>query len=313
MKTAVFGSLAYDIFLKTGANVLEELDGSAQDLSIIPLASVEKRFGGNGGNIVSSMALLGQRPILYSALGNDGEAYMQRLRTMDLPVSGIQLCDDVPSTTIFFLVDACRKEIAMYIRGASERRAFHAESIPTDIECFHVGPSLPSLAKDALSYAFSRNAVSIFDPGQDVYCFTADDLDQCMRQSTYTIMNLQESKFALSRIAADTAKKTFRITTCGKEGVCLEHELYREVIPACPLHLAPTQTVGAGDAFRAGLLTGFAQGHTVQESVRLGSGVASLALLSGQAQMDVLELEVLQSLLQATYQEQAPDVRKLAS
>lgn len=312
MKTAIFGSLAYDMFLETGANVLKELEGREQDLSIIPLVSMEKRFGGNGGNIVSTMALLGQKPVLYSALGKDGDAYMQRLRAMDLPVSGIELFGDVPSTTIFFLVDACRKEIAMYIRGASERRAFHADSIPADIECFHVGPSLPTLAKDVLSYASSKKALSIFDPGQDVYCFTGDDLEHCMRQSTYTIMNLQESEFALSRIAADTARNTFRITTCGKEGVCLEHEQYREMIPACHLPFTPAQTVGAGDAFRAGLLTGFAQGRTVQESARLGSGVASLILLSGKAQMDVLELGVLQTVLQEAYQEQAPYVRSSA-
>ena len=301
-QTVIFGSLAYDEFLYTNADIVDEIGKDAKHaLTILPLQKIERRFGGNGGNIALGMALLKERPALFSALGYDGDRYLDRLREKELCLSGIEIFDDIPSMTVYFIIDQFRKEVALFINEASKRRSFQADVLPEDIGLMHVGPCSPLLAKQALQHASINGIASIFDPGQDVYGFDVEDLEECMQRSSYTILNAQESAFVSSKISKDMAHRTFRIITRGKEGVSLEYRADIELVAACPLANAPDQTVGAGDAFRAGLLTGLSREEELHDAVCLGCGMASLTLASGKAQMDSLNIELLQSLLLQAY------------
>lgn len=58
---------------------------------------------------------------------------------------------------------------------------------------------------------------------------------------------------------------------------------------------------GAGDAFRAGLLSGLARGWDVEQSAQLGSGLASFVVETEGTQLAGLPKESLLARLKKTY------------
>src|SRR5690606_12500235 len=109
----------------------------------------------------------------------------------------------------------------------------------------------------------------IFDPGQGMPMFSGEDLLQFIEQATYCAVNSYEAQMLTEKTGQSLAELAARlealIITHGAEGseILAGSERYR--IPCVPAD-AVVDPTGCGDAFRAGLLYGIANGWDWQRT-----------------------------------------------
>lgn len=275
---------------------------------MLPLTKVKRVFGGNGGNIARGMALLGSKPLLISDLGNDGADYLQRISSAGLRTDAITIHPNIPSTTVYFLIDRCRREIALFISEASRNAQFNPKLLDEDTEIIHVAGHA-KLSRDVLQFSKTNDIKSVFDPGQDIHKYSPQDLQYCLERATFTMLNEQENIFVIENGMQETLSKTFQILTKGSKGVTLKQPgMNAESIPPCPTAKPIFQTVGAGDAFRSGFLHAISKGQDPKNAAMLGCSVATLSLESGQSQLPSLDHTELQKRLVEAYGVNAPKV-----
>jgi adenosine kinase len=125
----------------------------------------------------------------------------------------------------------------------------------------------------------------IFDPGQVTPLFPKDLLTEVIKKTTILIGNEYEIKQIENKLESTTGDiiklVTAIIVTKGKKGSQLiykdEKKVYQIDIPICKPEklIEPT---GAGDGYRAGILTGLSLNMTLIDSCRLGSVIGSFVV-----------------------------------
>ena len=102
MSVLICGSLAFDTITTFPGRFSQQiLPDQVHILNVCFLVPTLKReYGGCAGNIAYSLKLLGGEPVPMATLGSDGEAYLQRLRELDIPASisntaGTYVCNQV--------------------------------------------------------------------------------------------------------------------------------------------------------------------------------------------------------------------------
>ena len=86
------------------------------------------------------------------------------------------------------------------------------------------------------------------------------------------------------------------ITTKGADGSTLmykdqKNKIYEIEIPICKPEKEIADTTGAGDGYRAGILTGLSLDMTLLDSCRLGSIISSFVVETGGPQTQIFTLE----------------------
>lgn len=121
----------------------------------------------------------------------------------------------------------------------------------------------------------------IFDPGQSLPMWDKADLIKCIEGSLILISNDYELELISAKTGLDKKKLLKKtgavITTLGEFGSRVTRQDEEMEIPAAKLKdvIDPT---GAGDAYRAGLLKGLAQGLAIKQCAEMGSACASFAV-----------------------------------
>jgi adenosine kinase len=127
----------------------------------------------------------------------------------------------------------------------------------------------------------------VFDPGQGLPMFGGEDLDWFIARAHYVALNDYEAQMLMERTgltAADLARKVEAlIVTHGGAGSDLYVGGEKIAIPAAPVR-AVVDPTGCGDAYRAGLLYGIANGLDWETTGRLASimGAAKIEHAGGQ-------------------------------
>jgi adenosine kinase len=149
----------------------------------------------------------------------------------------------------------------------------------------------------------------LFDPGQQSLQFGRDEFRAAVAASNGLIVNAYEWALATARLEWDAAKVVeacgLLVVTQGENGATLQTR--KEVVPvkACPPDKL-VNPVGAGDAFRAGLLLGLAKKWSLQNAGRLGAVLGSLVVAQEGALLESLDLDVVRSKALAAYGEELP-------
>jgi sugar/nucleoside kinase (ribokinase family) len=123
-----------------------------------------------------------------------------------------------------------------------------------------------------------------FDPGQEInYMYSRNNLEEFLSLSSLVIANSSEIQkmSSIMDMTPDRMLEEFPdyIITRGAEGVTYSfngRERHMEAVPATRV----VDTVGAGDAFRAGFYYGLNAGDTPEESIKVGQIVASKVVSS---------------------------------
>jgi sugar/nucleoside kinase (ribokinase family) len=232
-------------------------------------------FGGGAANIAAGIARLGGVATLVSAVGGDfaGSEYECWLQSLGVTLDLFRI-NDAHTPTAFVFTDDAGDQVTFFEWGASQ---VFSNAEPPSLPFVHMATADPAFNVRLAE----RAASSSFDPGQDLYRYDAGQLRAILGRISILFANQHEVE-GMSRILGMSREEIANLVpmallTKGKEGSSLivrgEEELS---IPALPVRMVdPT---GAGDAFRAGFLTGYARDLDPAVCTRIGTVTASFVV-----------------------------------
>ena len=259
-----------------------------------------RQLGGAPTNFAYITSVLGDIGIVASRLGKDdlGNEASQALKRLDLPTAQIQLDREHPTGTVKVDVDAAgqpRLEITEsvawdYLEWTPEWRALAGQA---DAVCFGSLAQRSPRSRETIRQflrAARQGATRVFDVNLRQTFFSADVLAESMKLTDVVKVNDDELPRVLSLLgiaydgelaSAQRLRSTYALklvcVTRGARGSLLVNKDAIHEHSGFSVRVA--DTVGAGDAFTAGLLHHYLRGAspaTMNDAAnRVGSWVAS--------------------------------------
>ncbi|MGH7920780.1 MAG: carbohydrate kinase family protein [Candidatus Dormibacteraceae bacterium] len=272
------GSIAFDYIIRFQGHFGDHFVASkAETLNLSFLVDrMEKRRGGVAANYAYTMALLGQpSAILATAGGEDAADYRAWLEGLGVDCRGLRLLDGELSATGFTTVDLDANQLTGYYGGAMLRAAdLHLTDTVPDPAALIVGPNAPDAMGQLVRECREARIPWVYDPSHQLPMLDAATLIDSARGAWILIGNEYELGLIQQRTERDVQGllelAEVVVTTRGKNGSEIATRERTVQIPAAPI-CAEVDPVGAGDAFRGGLLHGLIAGRSLEESGRIAS------------------------------------------
>jgi sugar/nucleoside kinase (ribokinase family) len=231
-------------------------------------------FGGGAANVAAGIAILGGEVTLHSVVGGDfpGGEYDRWMRSLGI-VQAFFTVPDAHTATAFMFSDGTGDQVTFFEWGASS--AFRDQEAPS-LPFVHLATADPAFNVRVAQKAEEAS----FDPGQDLYRYSAGDLREILGHISILFANRHEVA-GMCRILGCReedliAGVRIAVFTSSASGSVLHTDGASFAVPAIPVTMAdPT---GAGDAYRAGFLTAYRAGYLPLACCRIGSVVASFAV-----------------------------------
>jgi adenosine kinase len=283
MKTLICGSLAFDTIMvfpdRFSRHILPD---QVRMLSVsFTVGEMRREWGGCAGNIAYNLQAIGGEAAVMATLGHDGEDYRARLAAQGIDISGVRTLADAYTAQCFIITDLDDNQITAFHPGAMAR----SNEIPVSAV---KGPQLAIIAPDSrdgmmVHAADLANAKVpyIFDPGQAITLFSGDELLQVIDGATVVAVNDYEGQLLVELTGMSLVDIATRvdalIVTRGAEGSEMFIEGRTLVIPAARA-AAVVDPTGCGDAYRAGILYGMANGWDWERSGKLAATLGALKI-----------------------------------
>lgn len=255
---------------------------------VIDIISKKKFYGGTGGNIAYGLALLKSQPLLFSLVGKDFKKnYGNHLKKMGVD---LQVGINPKNKTASFSYSIHEKGSSNEIWSPNAYRDIHDLSILDTVDnkklknitlaIFSPGSPKSTLRHIKEFKKITPNAKVIFDPGQMIHLYSKKQFIKCMNISDILILNTNEYH-KMSKIIGEDIIKFFKnlkkviIKTGGEKG----SDIYKDNKVVHINAIKPKKaldTMGAGDAYRAGMLYGLANNQTIYNACKFGSKIASI-------------------------------------
>lgn len=310
----VTGSVAYDLLLTYDGSFTDAINPEALDTLSVGYVTPHfaKHHGGTGANISWGLSLLGQNPLLVATVGKDGGSYLALLEERGVKIDHIETLEDAFTSTAIIGTDDLEHQIIFYHPGADSKGTWpDLAQDRDDLEYAIVSPRDATVMMQALAWCEEFGVKAIFDPGQQVMSFTKDTLMRAIGHSQGVIANSYEWSViteTLSTTEGELLKHVpFIVVTRGEKGAEIFTQDDVIQVPACTAEQVRNPT-GAGDALRAGLLTGLSNGWSLQDAVRLGAAMGSYAVETEGTLMDSLDIDHLRERARTAYGEELPQL-----
>lgn len=279
----VTGTIAEDHLLGYDAQFLDKLRTVAakEELSVsFQTDSYIQKPGGTGANMAWNLMLLQQNPYLVARIGTDGKQYLDMMHKRGIDTSGITVDESEKTPTGICCTDTKGHQIWFFHQGADAIVEW-PENVPHDITYAIIGPRYYETMVLGMQWCKANKIPTLFDPGQQITKFEKEELLKAIDCATGVIANdfewsLIEHTTGLSPEEISTHVE-YVIMTHGEEGHSIFIDGKRESFPRCDADTVVNPT-GAGDAFRAGLLTGLTHDWTLQDATKLGAAAASFVV-----------------------------------
>lgn len=319
MRIAVSGSIAEDFLLTFPGRFADMILVDQLDrLSLSFLADdLTHHRGGVGANIAFGMGQLGARPLLVGAVGPDfDDGYRGWLESNDVDCRGV-LTSDKATARFLCTTDEAQSQIATFYAGAMADS--HLIDLPEvvaaagPVDVVVVSPAGPEGMLQHTRQAHELGIPVCADPSQQLARMEGPDIRPLIEGARYLICNDYERGLITSKTGWSDddlrAQVEVLVTTHGAEGAALEADGDAITVPAVmPAEEAELEPTGAGDAFRAGFLSGLSAELDLLACTRLGCAVATLALETPGPQGYRVEADQLQRRLVGTYGDEAAAV-----
>lgn len=269
--------------------------GSGIELS----ARLDKRFGGAESNVAIGLARLGHAVGWFGKLGRDplGTYILKQIRGEGVDVSRAIQSDDGPTGLMLRETVRGRSSVYYYRKGSAMSRMTPEELDPAYIagaKLLHVtgitlalGESCRRTVCEAVRIARENGVKVSFDPNLRLKLWSAEEAKEAIlplaEQADYFLPGLDELKVLLG--TEDPDRIVAWLQNLGGvsvlKGVGEENWLLSDgQVEKVPFVKAErvVDTVGAGDAFCAGFLSGVVSGAPLAEAVHLGNLLGSLVV-----------------------------------
>ncbi|CAM00975.1 adenosine kinase [Saccharopolyspora erythraea NRRL 2338] len=280
--TVVTGSIATDHLMHFPGRFGEQLvAGNLAQVSLSFLVDdLVVRRGGAGANIAFAMGVLGARPVLVGAVGDDFADYRSWLERHGVDCSGVHVSEFAHTARFVCTTDEELNQIASFYAGAmSEARNIELAPVvrATGAELVLIGPNDPLAMVRHTEECRQRGYRFAADPSQQLARLGGEDVRRVVEGADYLFCNSYEWGLLLHKTGWSQEQVRQRVgvraTTLGADGVEIVDRECRLHVPAVP-ERAKADPTGVGDGFRAGFLTGVAAGLSLERSAQLGSLVA---------------------------------------
>ena len=289
MRTLICGSIAYDTIMVFGDQFKNHiLPDQIHILNVAFLVpDMRREFGGCAGNIAHSLKMLGGDPLIMATVGQDYQPYAYRLEKLRLSQAHVRQVPEAFTAQAFITTDLDDNQITAFHPGAMN---FSHQNHVSDARDVGLGIVAPDGREGMLQHAreFEEAGIPfIFDPGQGLPMFNAQELMNFINQADYVATNDYEAKLLQDRTwkSLEELSRLVKalVVTQGAQGSLVVINGKSEFIPT----VKPAQVVdptGCGDAYRAGLLYGIANDFDWATTGRLASLLGSIKIAHRGAQ-----------------------------
>lgn len=296
MSALICGSLAFDTIMsfegKFANQILPEQLHILNVSFLVP--SLRRDFGGCAGNIAYSLKLLGGKPLPMATVGEDGAAYLARLKSLDIDTRFVKQLDDSYTAQAMIMTDKDNNQITAFHPGAMAEA--HVNVIDGS-EGAAIGIVSPDGRDAMIQHAAQFEAAGIpfvFDPGQGLPMFNGEELLAFVEQATWITVNDYEGKMLCDRTGLDLAALSMKVkglvVTLGEQG-CEVLEQGSKTLVAPVKAKEVVDPTGCGDAWRGALLYGLEQGWSLPKCAALGNRVGALKVAAKGPQNYVLDFD----------------------
>ena len=242
--------------------------------------TLSKQKGGTAGNIAYNLALLKMPVGIVGAVGSDFSDYGKFLAGAGDDISKIHTTDDNLTSSCFIMTDKSDNQITAFYPGAMDyAQKLSLEEIQTDFVI--VAPNNPMAMINFTKECQNKNTPFMMDPGMQLPALSSEDLKNMLKGAKILIGNDYEIAYLSEKLKAKSEKLLEQvdilITTLGEKGSKIQtKDQVIQIDPAKPKEvLDPT---GAGDAYRAGFLTGFLKDFDLKTCGQMGAVTACYAI-----------------------------------
>jgi adenosine kinase len=277
----VTGTLSFDYIMNFSGRFADRImPDKLHCLSLSFLVDkLSKQMGGTAGNIAYSMRLLGMKPAILAPAGNDFAPYRTFLRKNGVDAGYIRIFKNEATSLYSVMTDKDDNQIGSFYTGATKyAKKLHIADVP-DRESFVVlAPTEPVAMKQYVTECTHLGHEYLYDPAFQIGNFTAEELRDGITHAKILIGNdyeiaLIEQKLGISHEELILMVPVL-VTTLGAKGSVIEtrHDAMHIKRASADSVSDPT---GAGDAYRAGFITGFLRGFPLDVCGQMGSVTAA--------------------------------------
>jgi adenosine kinase len=288
----ICGSVAYDTIMvfpdRFKAHILPDKLHMLNVSFLVP--EMRREFGGCAANIAYGLRLLGDEGLAMAAAGDDFEPYRRRMVSKGINVDFIKVVDGTFTAQAFITTDLDDNQINAFHPGAMQYAHVNKISDAAGAAGGNFDVALGIIAPDGrqgmIEHAAQFKAAKIpfiFDPGQGLPMFGAEELAVFIDQATWVAVNdyewqVMQQKTGMTA-AEVVAKVDALIVTRGAEGSTIYTQERAWTVPAVKPR-AVVDPTGCGDAYRAGLIHGLLQGLDWETTGRMASLMGSMKIES---------------------------------
>jgi adenosine kinase len=242
---------------------------------------MRREFGGCAGNIAYNLHMIGGKPQIMATVGDDAQPYLYRLEKLQLSQRYVRQVAATFTAQAFITTDLDDNQITAFHPGAMNHSHQNHVGDTADVT---LGIVAPDGRDGMLQHAREFQAAGIpfvFDPGQGLPMFNGAELVAFLQQADYLTVNDYEAQL-LQEKTGESLEKLARhvkalIVTLGPKGSLIYTNGGQLEIP-CAKPDAVIDPTGCGDAYRAGLLYGIANGLDWELTGRLASLLGALKI-----------------------------------
>ncbi|MFX1392989.1 MAG: carbohydrate kinase family protein [Promethearchaeota archaeon] len=318
-KVIVLGSIAYDYIMGFAENFVNavSIDHIKEEYqSTVTADSRIQYFGGTAGNIAYNLGLLNITEIhLLGSVGKDFESlgYKKHIEKFEKIDTNLDVYENLFTAACYIVNDIKSNQMIIFHGGALDKcKDIDLREKINDPENYIYSINSTQSVDAMANFAhqlYDLKIPQIFDPGQVTPLFPKELLIDIIKKTDILIGNKYEIEQVKSKteFSDESLLKFLKaiIITKGAEGSELlykdtKDKIYRIKIPICKPEKI-IDTTGAGDGYRAGILTGLSLDMTILDSCRLGSVIGSFVVETGGAQTQTYNLKDVKKRFLQTY------------
>ena len=285
MQTLICGSLAFDtimVFQDQFKNHI--LPDQIHKLSVaFYVPEMRREFGGTAGNIAYNLQLLEGKPLMMATVGEDFSTYANWLKINNLNTNHIKTIANSFTAQAFITTDLDDNQITAFHPGAMVESHQNSVKDAANISLAIIAPDGRDGMFQHAKECFDAGIPFLFDPGQGLPMFNGEELLYFIEMATYLAVNDYESQVIQDKTGLNlgqlAAKVKALIVTLGGQGSHIYADGQRFEVP-CVKASSIVDPTGCGDAYRAGLLYGIANGWDWPTCGRLASTMGAIKIAS---------------------------------
>jgi adenosine kinase len=267
VRIVVTGSIAYDYIMVFPGHFKDHiLPDKMHVLSVSFLVdSMKRQRGGTATNIAFNLALLGERPTVMATVGEDFADYRLWLDEQGVDTSAIKAVSGEFTSSCFINTDLQDNQITAFYPGAMSQA--HTLSLREaglqDADLVIISPNDPRAMATYAAECQELGIPYLYDPSMQAPRISAEELRAGFVGAR--VLTGNDYEFGMMAEKLGITEEELRglvpitVVTKGEQGSSIFVEGQEYVIPAAKPR-AVVDPTGAGDAFRAGFVTGMVNG-----------------------------------------------------